>query len=66
MVNINKLRNEKWHPSNNINSGLIKYLKLQKIKNFDIGFILRDPNWYGGINYFIVYICNLFTKKKRY
>ena len=30
MVNINKLRNEKWHPSNNINSGLIKYLKWHK------------------------------------
>ena len=30
MVNINKLRNEKWHPSNNINSGLIKYLKWYK------------------------------------
>lgn len=30
MVNINKLRNENWHPSNNINSGLIKYLKWYK------------------------------------
>ena len=30
MVNINKLRTEKWHPSNNINSGLIKYLKWYK------------------------------------
>tara|TARA_Y100001958_G_C21224437_1_gene549800 strand:- start:623 stop:1516 length:894 start_codon:yes stop_codon:yes gene_type:complete len=27
MVNIGKLRNEKWHPSNSINSGLIKYLE---------------------------------------